>query len=361
LNVLGIANRELSFSSVLAWLLSDPENKEFRQEFLLLITRKLGLHRAVSLDEPIIVRREYGDDQAGRIDVFVQLETLDLVVAIEIKVKAGEGDKQISRYQEYLRRQYPHNKHKIVVYITPFGRSPTTATDQSDVRVLPVSWKNLADILEDCTGHGEIHDFRIQFSKHIRRSVLMHRDEKQIVIDFLKEGDNAKTIRRIMEYLPDLGEDEYTAEYKRIVAEVLSVDESDLELGKYPTRGNTRELKIRVKDWKKAGIPITLMLYNYKTTALRVLVFSKQYKSNVNTLNDLSRISKGVVGNYPKLPGWSWHSVIARDGDQEVPQESIIGYEIFHDDFWNRVEIRLREQIEDLLPLIQNYLAITNR
>lgn len=189
----------------------------------------------------------------------------------------------------------------------------------------------------------------------------MHRDEKQIVIDFLKEGDNAKTIRRIMEYLPDLGEDEYTVKYKRIVAEVLSVDESDLELGKYPTRGNTRELKIRVKDWNKAGIPITLMLYNYETTALRVLVFSKQYQRNVNSLNDFSRTSNGVVGSYPRLPGWSWHSVIATDGDQEVPQESKIGCEIFHDEFWNKVEVRLREQIGGLLPLIQKFLAAENR
>ncbi len=190
----------------------------------------------------------------------------------------------------------------------------------------------------------------------------MHRDEKQIVIDFLKEGDNAKTIRRIMDYLPDLGEDEYTEKYKRIVAKVLSVDESDLELGKYRTRGNTKELKIEVKAWNNAGMPITLMLYNYETMALRVLMWSTQYGSNADLLKNFSRTSKGIVGNFPKVSGWTcWRSVIATDGDQEEPQESIIGYEIFHDEFWNMVEVRLREQIGDLLPLIQNYLAMANR
>ena len=357
LNVLGITHRELSFSSVFAWLLSDPENKKFRQGFLLLVMRKLGLHCAVGLDEPIIVRREFGDDQAGRIDVFVQLEKLDLVVAIEIKVKAGEGEYQISRYQEFLLKRYRRQNNRAVVYITPFGRSATTASDKSDVRVFPVSWKSIADILDGCTGHGEIHDFRVQFSKHIRRSVLMHREEKQIVIDFLKEGDNAKTIRKVMEYVPDLGEEEYTEKYKCIVADVLSVNVSDLELAPHRTRGNTRELKIRVKDWNKAGIPITLMLWNYETTALRLLVFSNHYEGNAISLNNFSSTSNGVVGNYPKLPGWSWHSVIATDGDQVVPEESIIGYEIFHDKFWDTVKVRLRKQIGYLLPLIQNYVA----
>lgn len=361
LNVLGIAHRELSFSSVLGWLLSDPENKEFRHAFLLLITTEIGLNSANGLDQPIIVRREYGDDEAGRIDVFVQLESLDFVVAIEIKVKASEGHDQISRYQEFLLRRYRRNNNRAVVYITPFGRSPATASELSEVPVLNISWETIAEILDDCTGHGEIHDFRIQFSKHIRRSVLMHRDEKKIVIDFLKEGDNAKTIRRIMEYLPDLGEEEYTEEYKRIVANVLSLDESDLKLDKYVTKGSTRELKIRVKKWNKAGMPFTLMLYNYKTTALRVLIWSGEYEINAELLKNLSRTSQGIVGNFPKVSGWTcWRSVIATDGDREVPQESIVGYEIFHDKFWEKVEVRLREQIGHLLPLVQNYLAVEN-
>jgi len=354
LAVLGITHRELSFSGVLCWLLNDSENKKFRHEFLLSITRKLGLDYPDGFDEPIIVRREYGDAEAGRIDLFVQLESLDLVVAIEVKVRAGEGDDQISRYQEFLQRQYKHNNSKAVVYITPFGGSPATASDQSDVRVLPVSWKSIADILDDCTGHGEIHDFRVQFSKHIRRSVLMHQEEKQIVIDFLKEGENAKTIRRIMQYLPDLGEDEYIEKYKRIVANVLSMDESNLILEKHSHKSRTAELKITVKDWNDAGMPITLMLYNGETTALRVLIWSQLYKSNADLLRDFSRTSNGLVGNFPKLSGWTcWRSVIATDGDRAVPPESVVGYEIFHDKFWDKVEERLREQIGRLLPLIQ--------
>ena len=361
LAVLGITHRERSFSSVLCWLLSDSENKKFRHEFLLSITRMLGLDYVDGLDEPIILRREYGDAKAGRIDVFVQLESLDLVVAIEIKVRAGEGDDQISRYQEFLQRQYQHNNNKAVVYITPFGESPAAARELAEVPVLNVSWKRISDILDDCNGHGEIHDFRVQFSKHIRRSVLMHRDERQIVIDFLKEGANAKTIRRIMEYFPDLGEDEYTEGYKRIAAKVLSMDESDLNLGKYSHKSRTAELKITVKDWNHAGMPFTLMLYNYATPALRVLIWSKHYDDNRVLLDKFSRRSNGIVGTFPKVSGWTcWRSVIATDGDQELPQDSVIGYEIFHDEFWDEVEVMLRQQIGELLPLIQEYLAAAN-
>ena len=364
-NVLGITHRELSFSSVLAWLLSDSENKEFRHGFLLSITRKLGLNYAHGLDEPIIVRREYGYDEAGRIDVFVQLKAMNLVIAIEVKVHTGEGDKQILRYQKFLRKQFPQNKHKVVVFITPSGRLPTTAGDQCGVRVLPVSWETIVDILEDCTGHGEIHNFRVQFSKHLRRSVLMHRDEKQIVIDFLKEGDNAKTIRRMMKYFPDLGEDEYAEKYKRIVAEVLCLNESDLKLDKYPsTKGKTKELKIEVKAWNNASMPLpfTLMLCNKETLALRLLTWSESYEQNADSLKNFSRTSNGVVGNFPKVAGWShWRSVLASDGDQYMPRESIIDYEFFHDEFWGEVKEKLHQQIAPLLPLIQDHLAGANQ
>ncbi len=187
LDVLGIPHRELSYSSVLRWLLSDPQNKEFQQEFLKKIAKKLKINLDPHLSHTILVQREHGDSEAGRTDLFAQVESRDLAIAIEVKVKSEEGHQQISRYQDFLRRKYASSENKIVVFITPFGRSPVSAApDIPEVPVLAMFWKWIAARLNQCNGYGEMHDFRMQFAKHIRRSVLMHREERQIVIDLLR-------------------------------------------------------------------------------------------------------------------------------------------------------------------------------
>ena len=362
LDVLGIPHRELSFSSVLRWLLSDPENKEFQQEFLKKIAKKLKINLDPHLGHTILVQREHGDSEAGRTDLFAQVESRDLAIAIEVKVKSEEGHQQISRYQDFLRRKYASSENKIVVFITPFGRTPVSAApDIPEVPVLAMSWKWIAAKLNQCNGYGEMHDFRMQFAKHIQRSILMHREERQIIIDLLREGDNARTIRRIINYIPDLGEKEYTDKYKRIVANVLGMNISDLKLSKYPSKrgGKTTELKVRVTKWNNAGLPFTLMLYNYEQIAVRVLIWSKSYERHEDLLRNLSENSKGYIGEFPKIRGWSgyWRSIIESDGDQSVPRETIVDYEVFHENFWNEVEVKLRRQMNNLLPLIQQYLV----
>ena len=364
LNVLGIPHRELSFSSVLKWLLTEPENKNFRHKFLLWIKKNLKLDGDFPIDQKIGVKREYGDSEAGRLDVFVQLESPETVLGIEIKVKADEGHQQIFRYQQFLDRQYPNSRNKAVVYITPLGRPPTTARDLPEVPVLNMSWKWIADKLDQCKGHGEMHNFRVQFAQHIRRSVLMQKDERQIVVDLLREGDNARTIRRIIDHMPDLGEKKYRDRYMRIVAKVLEMDTTDLELSAYPdpekNRGNgTRELKVRIKKWNDAGLPFTLMLYNYEKLAVRVLMWSENLERHKHSLTKFLDMSEGYIGNFPRISGWNvWRSVIASDGTQWVPHESKIDYEFFHKEFWNDVERKLGRQMRELLPVIQRHIAM---
>ena len=121
-------------------------------------------------------------------------------------------------------------------------------------------------------------------------------------------------------------------------------------------------MKVRVTKWNNAGLPFTLMLYNYEKIAVRILIWSKSYERHEDLLTNLSENSEGLVGEFPKIRGWSgyWRSIIESDGDQWVPQETIVGYEVYevvHDDFWDKVEEKLRRQLDRLLPLIQKYLV----
>ena len=357
-DVMGVSGRELSYSSVLSWLLGDPANKAFRQKFVSSIAPSLGNALDAGRDEPIDVKPEYGDDEAGRIDVFVHLPSLNLAVAIEVKVWADEGSDQISRYQDFLARKYPHCT-KVVVFLTRLGNPPTTACPASDVPVLNMCWRKIADIIDECSGQGEEHDFCAQFRKHIYRSLLMDRDERRMVIDLLHEGDNIKTMRKIIDNYPDLGDEEYVEKWKRIVADVISENATKLELEIYPSRGkNKKELKIGVPKWTDAGLPFTLMLYNYKNSAVRVMLHEENYDRARGPLDEFSKSSEGIVGRFPKIAGWNvWHSVLASDGTQEEVQKTIIGPEIFEAIFWEQVEKKLRSQLVPLLPLINGWLT----
>ena len=355
--VMGITGRELSYSNVLAWLLSHPENSDFRREFLSVVANFTGVTLDAGCSVPVRVNREHGDNKAGRIDLFVHVPCLKLVVAIEVKIWSEEGADQISRYQDFLARRYLQHR-KAVVFLTRFGISPATACEQIDVPVLSMSWGKIADMIGACSGRGDEHEFRGQFRSHIRRSLLMDREEREIVIDLLKEGDNVRTIRRIIDNYPHLGNKEYENEYTGIVANIISEDESELDVSKYRSRGSVKELKIRVPKWTDAGLPFTLMLYKYDNAAVRVLLSQDAYERNKDVIDTFSESSEGAIGSFPKVTGWGyWHSVLASDGNQAEVQETIIDAEIFEKEFWKQVQERLERQMNVLLPLIHDWLA----
>ena len=357
LATLAVSGRELSYSSVLSWLLRDPANGQFKQRFLCRIARNTEIELDAHPDEPIKVQREYGDQEAGRIDVFVNFPKLELAVAIEVKVWAEEGPCQISRYQTFLARRFADST-KLVVFLTRFGDSPLTAHESPDVPVLNMSWREIADMIGKCTGHGEEHDFRVQFKRHIYRSVLMDSEnERKIVIDLLKQGDNARTISKIIDNYPHLGNEEYVRRFKTVVSEVTS--ESALDLQKYRSRGrDVTELKITIPRWNTGGLPFTLMLYKYRNSAVRVLLHSDDLNRTPNTLNEFARSSGNVVGDFPQVAYWgTWHSVLQSHGGLEEPPETLIDAEIFEDSFWPKVRTKLKEQLCPLMPLINGRLG----
>lgn len=308
-----IGCNEIRYSRILSWLLNDPVNRDFRHKFLLHIANNLKcspgdlkekLHEG--MDEVIDVKLEFGDDQAGRIDVFVRFEKLKLVIAIEVKVWAEEGYKQISRYQDFLVRKFSHRDwKKMVIFLTRYGESPKTAETDDKTPALCMSWREIASFIGECQERGLEHDFRVQFRQHICRSMLMEKEEQKIVIDLLKEGNNKKTIDKIIGNYPSLGDACNKSKFKEIVDEVLFEEHfeyhNQLELSTYTSGGIVRELKIQIPEWRKKNLPFTLMLYNYENSAVRVLLSWRDFEENKTDLGKFRIYSDGIIGDFPKL------------------------------------------------------------
>lgn len=236
--IAGVAHRELTHSSVLAWLLRDEANREFRQIFVTWIRDRVRGVRDRTVAEakkinddwdkfvvpgnpedsslkPKIVKTEKGD-KTSRIDVFAHFESLKLVIGIEVKVWADEQPDQVERYQGLLCKDYPSYKKvkKVVVFLTPTGWEPETADkDNLDVPVLAMSWGFVSKIIREMrSALGNENDFRMQFLQHLERNITMNETEEQrMVRELLSEDNNLEMIGRIIDNMSSL---QTSLEYK---------------------------------------------------------------------------------------------------------------------------------------------------
>lgn len=363
--VMGVPYRERSHSKVLGWLLSDESNREFRQEFVSwIVNRPDNDNPDVGANESpdITCKCEHGDNEAGRIDVFAHFPDIKLAVAIEVKVRIrqGEQDSQIGRYQCFLNREYP-NCMKVVIFLTPSGEASKTEDPGTGVPVLNMSWDQVERIIDNMRPEqGNENDFRVQFRNHLRRVIVMNeKEEKRIVRELLCEGDNARILQPILDNVPSLRD--FSEQWKKIVAEVCGVEEDSLELKTYTERYVLRELKIRVPAWCEAGLPFTLMLSKYDEAAsVRILLRNNDYDKHKERLDKFAGTNKSIVNDeFPPAENWSgWYTVLAVDGSEEYPPGTVIDTEIFyHYEKWNKqVKEKLERQMRPLLDPIQDWL-----
>ncbi len=354
-DVLGVSRREMSYSRMLYWLLTDPGNDTFKKKFFEWLSKEwTSDNPGINYDDQKIeVKTEYSIGNV-RFDLFVHVPSLRLAVCIEVKVRAKERENQIRDYQETLEKKYS-NCHKAVVFLTPSGGEPETAGENPKALVVPLSWEKVAEFLDCPSGDSENQTFRVQCRNHIRRSILMCNEERNIVIKLLQEGDNKKTIRRIiwiMEHLPTLGDEEYRERYRKIVAKVVSahindLELSDLELSVWPVRGVAKELKIKVKQWNRASLPLTLMLYQYEKAAVRVFVWNEDYqKQEIQQRLHQFAEATGLNETFDQVTGWTCWRAVPDEPRDDIPETTISEkLDVYDDDFWVQVEKKLRNQL----------------
>jgi hypothetical protein len=136
---------ELKHSNILAWLFNPYENHNcgnaFIKQFMLSIVSKMNVKEAsfnsiYMMDfEDIDVDREWPHEQIltkRKIDILMTFPCIEtsggmkqIVVAIENKIKSGEGRSQLRDYLETLQTKYGKNSIIIPIYLTPTGYEPS--------------------------------------------------------------------------------------------------------------------------------------------------------------------------------------------------------------------------------------------
>ncbi len=254
--IVSATHLELIHSSVLAWLLRDEANKEFRQKFVaevVEIATAAGKKLKIEFSSPdgskdcrlekVCVETEHPfkteKGEKRRIDVLTEFETLKLVISIEVKIRAGEQFGQIGSHQTFLKEEYSQYE-KAVIFLTRWGYSSKTDDKSLDsVPVLEMSWSDIAYIIREMrTAPGNENDFRMQFLQHLERNITMNETEEQrIVYELLSEDDNnLETIGKIINNMSSLQtslEYKFWTNLRSQLQDQLQLRDEDLEFQLY--------------------------------------------------------------------------------------------------------------------------------
>ena len=356
---------EIYYSNVLFWLLDDSSNSDFLEQFVSFINNDVHALEIRS-DRLNYVQREFPDKEKGRLDIYMQFT--EAVLAIEVKVNGPLKSEQIQRYQNLLIDKHPElGKAVVSLTVSGYPNLKRQLTDeQPEVPVIDMTWKQISGYIDNCSGQDHGHTFRMQFKDHIDREILVNKKERQLVINFLKKNGNFEVFRKIYENYPRLVDEYYQNKFRRIVANLISEDEVNLDLDKYPSREQhtlfgDQYLRIKVQKWNNVGLPFSLMLYKYRyeLPKICVLLQKEDYEKNKETLVCFAEESDGVDCSYRDLSDWwvNWRAVF--DSDDFSTGVALTDAEIFDNEFWEQVEQKLEEQLRVLIPSIDEWTNIS--
>ncbi|MDE0289576.1 MAG: PD-(D/E)XK nuclease family protein, partial [bacterium] len=210
-------------SRILTWLL-DPDNchnlgDHFLKEFLI-ASGWSGVEASDDWSSTKSYREWYNvvDEVTGRLDILVVNSTKKFVSAIENKVYAPEGGKQLIRYRKALETEY-YNFDRHYVFLSPRGIESQWAEEREYWQ--PLSYSTILQLVErtidDNTARltEEVRLFLQQYASTLRRRIVPETDEigrlaRRIYLE------NRSVIELINRHKPD-----YLAEIKQTLRDVI--------------------------------------------------------------------------------------------------------------------------------------------
>ena len=341
MQILGVSSRELAYSNIFAFFLDPKGAHRFGAKPLVSFLR----HVNSSADGDILpfssllgedvgrvrVRREYKG-----IDLLIELTDETTVLAIENKVYAGEQPDQVARYQAMLTREYPRWTRGIA-FLTPSAANPQTHDPESDVPVVKISYRSVAEIFENNSAGASTGAaaFASAVASNIRQRILEEHPMKDKIYALWADREFSDALSEIVYHAPRLStyKDEFS---KRIVEWAESqhgLNVSSEEL--YPKRGEPYELALRFRQWDQLGLPVTLKFYWYQNTAnwndpgcqpaIRAFIWWKDFNANQESFQNLAACGHDRVSeNFAPIKSWTnWRRFFAED---DYPQDSFIPF-----------------------------------
>lgn len=150
--ITGLGNQEIKHSNTLAWLFGDNEHGlkyQILERFL-----KFTLENGNNTSESYENLEKYLKIQEKNIRIFRESYNIDLllidennklVITIENKVEADEGEEQLLKYRKFIDDKYK-DFERIYIFLTKDGHSPKDKSEQS--QWLTVTYKMIGESIK---------------------------------------------------------------------------------------------------------------------------------------------------------------------------------------------------------------------
>ena len=157
IRALGVERNEIAHSRLLAALLNPRQHRGAEimlRSLLQSILRQQYLAGSIGERLQGVLGTSWTNVAVQRefqfIDIVVQIATSHhtVVIGIENKIDAGEGNEQLGRYQNALERAFP-TQTSVMVFLTPTGREPTTAISHGRVPAFSAGYDLIVEAVEE--------------------------------------------------------------------------------------------------------------------------------------------------------------------------------------------------------------------
>lgn len=193
-NILYALNKEFdeahTHSKIIYYLLTTPSKRDRSDSYLVAFLRQINVPEEYLENEKWTIYRERAFDD-GRID-FV-LESSKYVVAIEMKLGAGDGSHQLERYDRFCKSR---RKEYGLYYLTLDGREPSKQSigelDRKHFHCISFE-KDILAWLSTCIGYTEHGGYKYSFIKQYMGTIEMitGKGMKFGMGDLIKDSESA--------------------------------------------------------------------------------------------------------------------------------------------------------------------------
>jgi hypothetical protein len=267
LKIIGCQRDENIHSDILCRLFeSEAGNK-----FICSILDILNITYPRKINEASIkVYREY-----NRHDLTIIFNRMKFLVAIENKIDAEEGEKQIARYQKYL-AEYYQNYSGVYLFLTPDGRESSTANKSSKFKCHSISYRELLESLYEIKNIGSISNCVSTLIENIKENITMDKKDIHAVNEFWGKKENRDKIKKLIDNRPKISK--IKDKLFDIIGEYLKTknDEIDEKQGGVISDD---ELQLWVKSLNGNNIPVIFLFYDMdkreNAPALRIVLYGE--------------------------------------------------------------------------------------
>jgi hypothetical protein len=337
--VLGVERNEVLHSRVLAALLDPRRHRGAEAMLRALIGRVLdggGLDRVLEGRLGEVARASWQGVivclEQLFIDVVVEIFSSRgaAVVGIENKIDATEGERQIARYQDALRRTYT-GWVAVLVFLTPTGREPSTADPHSPVPAVELGYGAVLDVVEEArrgaTSGSREASVLGEVAAHLKEDIVGDAESKALVRELWRA--HRKALGLVLSQRPRLSD--IREQYVGLLVERFGPD--NIEVDYFPGRGELREIKMRLPRWFERGFPFTFMLHAKELgrPRVRVLIWREDYTAHAESLRKWAARVNASAGplvdeDFTPIGSWGWHRIF-REG--EHPESAVVDEMVF--------------------------------